>query len=172
MERTELGREITRVAHLTGGEFTLRSGLVTDTYFDKFRFTTDPVLLREVAAGLAGLLPADTEVLAGLELGGVPLAAALALHTGLPATYVRKARKTYGTAKLAEGDEIGGKRVVIIEDVVTTGGQVVLSAADLRAEGAAVTAALCVIDRETGGAESLAEAGLELCSLFRISDLT
>jgi len=97
---------------------------MSSKYFDKFLFESDPVLLDAVAAHLVELLPPPTEVLAGLELGGVPVATALSLRTGLPVAFVRKAAKTYGTAKLAEGIDLAGRRVVVIEDVVTTGGQV------------------------------------------------
>jgi len=115
-------------------------------------------------------IPADTEVLAGLELGGVPVATALSLSTGVPTAFVRKEAKTYGTAKLAEGAEIAGRRVLIVEDIVTTGGQVVLSARDLRERGAILLGALCVIDR-SGGAHQLAGENVELISLFTADDL-
>ena len=158
------------ISHLTG-RFTLRSGQVTDEYFDKFRFTADPALLGSIADAMATLLAPEIQGLAGLELGGVPVAAALALRTGVPATYVRKARKAYGTQKIAEGGDIAGRRVVVIEDVVSTGGQIVLSTADLRAEGAFVTTALTVIDREMGGSEALAAIGVELRTLFTMGEL-
>lgn len=165
MEHQALARRIVAVAQLSG-EFVLRSGLTAGTYFDKYQFESDPELLRAVAEQLAPSLPADTEILAGLELGGVPIATALSLHTGLPAVFVRKKAKEYGTAKLAEGPPISGKRLTIVEDVITTGGQVVISADDVRRLGAEVTTAVCVIDREQGGAEALAEGGIELRSLF------
>ena len=110
------------------GSFTLRSGSVSDRYFDKYLFACDPVLLSELAERLVPLIPTGTEVLAGLELGGVPVATALSLASGIPAAFVRKEAKAYGTAKLAEGAPVEGRRVVIVEDVVTTGGQVALSA--------------------------------------------
>lgn len=152
------------------GSFTLRSGQVTDTYFDKYLFESDPGLLRLIAAAASALVPSDTEVLAGLELGGVPVATALSLVTGLPAVFVRKEAKEYGTAKLAEGCEIDGRRVLIVEDVVTTGGQVILSAAELRQRGAQLVGALCVIDRSSGS-HRLADAELDLISLFTAADL-
>ena len=164
-----LARRVGEACRLTG-TFTLRSGQVSTTYFDKYLFEADPQLLREVAAAAVPLIPPGTEVLAGLELGGVPVATALSLATGLPAAFVRKEAKQYGTAKLAEGAEIAGRRVLIVEDIVTTGGQVVLSARDLRERGATLVGALCVIDR-SGGAHKLAEADLDLISLFTAADL-
>ena len=164
-----LARRVGEACRLTG-TFTLRSGQVSTTYFDKYLFEADPQLLREVAAAAVGLIPPGTEVLAGLELGGVPVATALSLATGLPAAFVRKEAKKYGTAKLAEGAEIAGRRVLIVEDIVTTGGQVVLSARDLRGRGATLVGALCVIDR-SNGSHQLAAEDLELISLFTATDL-
>ncbi len=105
------------------------------------------------------LIPPRTEVLAGLELGGVPVATALGLRTGLPIAFVRKAAKTYGTARLAEGASIEGRRVLVVEDVITTGGQVVESSLALRDLGARVLDVLCVIDRSDGPSTAIEEAG-------------
>ena len=109
--------------------------------------------------------------MAGLELGGVPIATAVSLHTGIVAAFVRKKAKDYGTCKIAEGAELKGKKIVIVEDVVTSGGQVVLSAKDLREHGAEILCAVCVIDRESGGKEALAKEGIELKPLFTMSQL-
>lgn len=171
MDREELARAIYERAHLTG-EFTLRSGVVSHEYFDKYLFEADPDMLREIAEALAPLVPPETEALAGLELGGVPLATMLAQRTGLPVVFVRKEAKPYGTCRLAEGGDIHGRRLTVIEDVVTSGGQVVMSCNDLRAGDAIVETALCVIDREAGGREALAKNGVELRALFTMTELT
>ncbi|MGE0529607.1 MAG: orotate phosphoribosyltransferase [Bdellovibrionales bacterium] len=166
MSPTELAQSIFNIAHLKG-EFKLRSGLTSNEYFDKYRFEAQPHLLRAIAAEMKQLIPEGTEVLAGLEMGGIPVATALSLETGLPAVFVRKKAKSYGTCRVAEGlESLRDKRVCIIEDVVTTGGQVVLSAEDLRKEGARIRDVLCVISRQQGGEENLRQAGLELKSLF------
>jgi orotate phosphoribosyltransferase len=144
---------------------------VSNQYFDKYRFESQPLLLRGIADALSGLVPADTEMLAGLELGGVPLATVLSQVTGLPAVFARKAPKSYGTGRLAEGAEIAGRRLLVVEDVVTSGGQVLESTEALRRLGGEVAAALCVIDREAGGVGALRAAGVELHSLFRMSDI-
>jgi orotate phosphoribosyltransferase len=157
-------------AHLVG-EFRLRSGAVSTEYFDKYQFEADPVLLRAIAERMATMLPEGINVLAGLELGGVPLATMLSQVTGLPTTFVRKQAKTYGTCRLAEGADIVGRHLVVIEDVITSGGQVLASCQELRALGADVLRVLCVIDREQGGRERLREAGLELDALFTMSAL-
>lgn len=170
MDRHALATAVYAHAHLTG-EFLLRSGAVSHEYFDKYRFEAEPELLRALAAALAPLVPEDTEVLAGLELGGVPLAVMLSQVTGIPTAFVRKQSKPYGTRRLAEGADVDGKRVLVVEDVVTSGGQVVLSTVDLRAAGAEVEHALCVIDREAGGADALAVSGMALRSLFTMTEL-
>ncbi|MER5941963.1 orotate phosphoribosyltransferase [Streptomyces sp. NPDC001928] len=170
MTHSDLARRIHAVSHLTG-TFSLRSGRTATEYFDKYRFEGDPVLLDEIARAMAPLVPAGIEVLAGLEMGGIPVVTALGRHTGLPCAFVRKQAKPYGTCRLAEGSEVAGRRVLVVEDVVTSGGQIVLSTAELRALGADINAALCVIDREQGGAEALAAEGIELISLLTATDL-
>lgn len=171
MQRRELAQAILKIAHLTG-EFKLRSGLISNEYFDKYRFESQPHLLREIAAQMKALIPAGTEVLAGLEMGGIPVATALSLETGLPAVFVRKSAKSYGTSRIAEGlESLKGKNVCIIEDVITTGGQVVLSAEDLRKEGALIKNVICVISRQQGGEANLEKAGLNMLSLFTQAEL-
>ena len=171
MTRDELARRIFDVSHLVG-EFVLRSGQTSTEYFDKYRFESDPQLVRAIGDALAPLVPPNTDALAGLELGGVPLATVLSQVTGLPAVFVRKEAKAYGTCQLAEGTDIDGLRLTVVEDVVTSGGQVVTSCGDLRDRGATVEHALCVIDRESGGPAALAGIGVELRALFRMSELT
>jgi orotate phosphoribosyltransferase len=166
----DLARRVHQAAHLTG-TFRLRSGQTSTEYFDKYLFEADPGLLLEIAQRLAPLVPAGTEALAGLELGGVPVATVLSQVTGLPALFVRKQAKEYGTCRLAEGGEAAGRRLLVVEDVVTTGGQVLESCAELRALGAEVDTVVCVIDREAGGVEAFAAVGLELRALFTMSEL-
>ncbi|MEQ1761475.1 MAG: phosphoribosyltransferase family protein [Vicinamibacterales bacterium] len=170
MNRDELAADVFRVAHLTG-EFRLRSGTVSHDYFDKYRFESEPRLLAAIADALVPLIPAGGQVLAGLELGGIPVATALSRATGLPAAFVRKAAKTYGTCQLAEGAAIDGRSVVIVEDVVTSGGQLIESAKALRILGAVVTDAVCVIDREANAVALLAAEGIRLHALFKMSEL-
>lgn len=165
-----LARRIHDASHLTG-EFTLRSGAVSNEYFDKYRFESDPALLRAIAESMAALVPAGIDALAGLELGGVPLATMLSQVTGLPALFVRKEAKAYGTCKLAEGGDVEGARLLIVEDVVTSGGAVLDAARELRERGAKLERVVCVIDRESGGAGNLAADGLVLYALFTMTEL-
>lgn len=165
-----LAKKVADVARLRG-IFRLRSGATSSEYFDKYRFEADPAILRQVAEHLARWLPADYDVLAGLEMGGIPIATMLAQVTGKPALFVRKKAKEYGTCKFAEGGEVRGRRLLIVEDVVTSGGQVIESVAALRGEGAIIKDVACVIDRGTGGRENLRKVGLALVSLFSMEDL-
>jgi orotate phosphoribosyltransferase len=176
----EVGMADVSIAELAGrvdavcrirGRFVLRSGRVTDEYFDKYQFEADPVLLDDIAARMAGLVPDGVDVLAGLEMGGIAVVAALGRHTGLPCAFVRKAAKSYGTARLAEGADVAGRAVLVVEDVVTSGGQIAISTKELRAMGARVDHALCVIDREEGGAAALAAEGIALRALLTRADL-
>ncbi|MYW05224.1 orotate phosphoribosyltransferase [Streptomyces sp. SID3343] len=170
MKHADLAQRIDHACRLTG-DFVLRSGRRADEYFDKYRLEADPVLLDAVAEAMAPLVPAGIEVLAGLEMGGIPVVTALGRHTGLPCAFVRKRAKPYGTRRLAEGADVVGRRVLVIEDVVTSGGQIVLSTAELRSLGADVRAALCVIDREEGGAAALAAERIDLRALLTATDL-
>lgn len=151
------------------GRFTLRSGQVADEYFDKYLFESDPALLGRIAEEMARLVPEETELLGGLELGGVPLATAISARTSHPAVFVRKRAKQYGTCKLAEGPDVRSRRVTLIEDVITTGGAVRDAATALREAGAEVSVVICAIDRSTG--DPLADAGLEVRSVMTKADL-
>ncbi len=170
MNRSELARKIHDASNLQGS-FVLRSGAVASEYFDKYLFESDPQLLRAIAEAMLPLLPPDADALAGLELGGVPLATVLSQLSGLPLLSVRKKAKDYGTMRLAEGGEVAGRRLVVIEDVVTSGGQVVISTGDLRRLGASIDTAVCVIDRQAGGTEALAAERVELRALFTMAEL-
>ena len=164
-----LERAVYDTCHLTGA-FTLRSGQVAIEYFDKYLFESDPNLIRRVAEAMVELLP-DCDVLGGMEMGGIPIVAVMSQITGLPAVFVRKTPKEYGTRKAAEGVPVAGRRVVAIEDVVTTAGALVNGCLLLREAGATVDTAVCAIDREQGGPENLAAVGVALRPALRRTDL-
>lgn len=170
MNNSQLAAAIYKKSYITG-KFLLRSGVIANEYFDKYLFESDPVLLKEIALAMQHLIPNDIDGLAGLELGGIPLVTMLSQLTDLPALFVRKEAKQYGTCKLAEGGEIKNKKLLIVEDVVTSGGQIILSSQDLQALGGIVKGAICVIDREQGGLAKLQAKGIELKSLFKMSTL-
>jgi orotate phosphoribosyltransferase len=153
------------------GSFRLRSGQVATHYFDKYRFEGDPVLLREVASGMLRLTPAETEVFADLELGGVPIATAMALQAELPVVFVRKQAKAYGTGKAVEGQATCGRRVLIVEDVITTGGAAADAVELLLAEGASVVGVVCAIWRGEGRAGIAGLPDIPVWPLFTDADL-
>ena len=120
---------------------------------------------------MRGLVPAGTELLGGLELGGVPIATVLSVRTGLPALFVRKQAKEYGTCKFAEGPDVAGRRVTLVEDVITTGGAVRDATRALRAAGAVVEMVLCAIDRSPEGSNPLEDVGLEVRAVLTKAEL-
>jgi orotate phosphoribosyltransferase len=165
-----LARDVNDRCRLTG-EFTLRSGQQATEYFDKYLFESDPRLLSRVVDALIPLLPDDTELLGGLELGGVPIATVLSGRTGLPVLFVRKRAKEYGTCKLAEGPDVTGRRVTLVEDVITTGGAVRDAARALREAGAVVDVVVCAIDRSPEGEQPLGDAGLAVRAVLTKAEL-
>jgi orotate phosphoribosyltransferase len=156
-----LAADVDACCRLTG-EFTLRSGQVSSEYFDKYLFEAQPELLARVARQMVPLLPEGTELLGGLELGGVPIATLVSSLTGTPALFVRKQAKEYGTCKLAEGPDVAGRRVTLVEDVITTGGAVRDATRALREAGAVVEVVVCAIDRSPERENPLADVGLEV----------
>jgi len=170
MTKNELAKKIFETAYITG-VFTLRSGQVSNEYFDKYLFEARPDLLTEIAVVSEPLIPAGADVLAGLDMGGIPIATALSVKTGIPCAFVRKKAKEYGTCKLAEGADIDGKSVCVVEDVVTTGGQIIESVKELRARGAIVNTVICVILRDEKAVSVLAAEQLELKAAFTMEEL-
>jgi orotate phosphoribosyltransferase len=171
--RDELGALLVERAYLEG-DFLLRSGRRSRYYLDKYRFETEPRLLAGLGRELAALVRehgGDPELLGGPELGAVPLAAAVSIESGLPFVIVRKAAKDYGTGNRLEGVFAPGQRVCVVEDVVTSGGALLSAVEALRAAELDVSAAICVVDREEGGADAIAAAGVSFIALFTSSQL-
>jgi orotate phosphoribosyltransferase len=161
-----LGRDLVQTAVLRG-DFLLRSGARSSYYIDKYLFTTQPALLRRIAVALSSFVPSGIQRLAGPVLGAVPLVTALSLETGLPMVIVRTDKpKDYGTSKQIEGALVSGERVLLVEDVVTTGGAALAAVDELRVAGAEVVGALVVVDREQGGPEAFAARGVPFRALF------
>ena len=165
-----LAGDVDACCRLTG-RFTLRSGQEATEYFDKYLFEAEPALLARVVDQMVDLVPDGTELLGGLELGGVPIATVLSARTSLPALFVRKQAKEYGTCKLAEGPEVSGRRVTLVEDVITTGGAVRDATRALREAGAVVETVVCAIDRSPEGENPLADVGLEVRSVLTKAQL-
>lgn len=165
MQDSELIKRICDAA-LLRGTFTLRSGRVSNYYLDKYLFETQPDILAELGRRFAAHVDGAVDRLAGAELGGIPLVTAAALATGKPSVLIRNQKKDYGTARQIEGKLEKGDRVLIVEDVVTSGGQVLEGARVLGELGAEVVKIVAVIDREEGGRAAIEAAGYRFASLF------
>jgi len=163
-----LAEEIYYQSKLSGC-FTLRSGKTSDIYFDKYQFEAIPDLLLKIAYKMKRLIPSDTEILAGLEMGGIPLVTILSQLTGLNCAFIRTKPKEYGTCRYIEGAELINRNVLLIEDIVSSGGAVINSTKMLRNDGIIISEVLCVIDRETGGYDNLQKIGVKLISLYKQS---
>jgi orotate phosphoribosyltransferase len=169
----ELRSAIRECAYLEG-DFVLRSGRRSRFYLDKYRFSTHPELLEAIGARLAELVsqaePSAVR-LAAPELGAVPLAAAASLVSRLPFLIVRAEAKSYGTGNRLEGVYTAGERVCLVEDIVTSGGAAVEAVQAVREAGLECQAAVCVVDREEGGADALARVAVRLWPLFRAAEI-
>ena len=173
MTHEELGTLLVERA-LLEGDFVLRSGRRSSWYLDKYRFETEPEILRALGEALAEAAreyEPEAVRLAGPALGAVALAAAAAMASGVPFIIVRGETKEYGTAKRIEGPFEAGELVCLLEDVVTSGGALADAVSAVRDEGLVVRNAICVVDREEGGSDALARLGVRLRPLFRASEL-
>ena len=170
MDRTELARMIKSAAYLEG-EFTLRSGRKSNYYLDKYRFETQPAILKALGELFAEHVAATTTLIAGAELGGVALAAATSMVSGRPFIIVRNAKKGYGTGNQFEGVLTEGDGVLLVEDIATTGGQVLEAAQAISESGGRVERIVAVIDRQEGARENIESAGYAFASLFTVADL-
>lgn len=170
VDRAALARRIAESA-LLRGTFTLRSGRTSSYYLDKYLFSTRPEILRDLGVLFAARIPAGTMRLAGAELGGIPLVSSTSLASGLPCIFVRNSKKDYGTAKQLEGEVQAADRVVLIEDVATTGGQALEAAKVLTDAGAVVTHVFATIDRLEGARENVERMGISFDAIFTVRDL-
>lgn len=171
LDRYQILEELKETA-LLHGEFKLRSGQISNYYLDKYRFESQPVLLAKVAELLLDILPPAKEFdrLAGVELGGIPLVTAVSLATGKPSLFVRAKSKEYGTEKHIEGIFNPEERVVLVEDIVTTGGAALEGVKTLQEANLKVISVCAVLNREAGGAEKFAELGVPFFALFTKSE--
>jgi orotate phosphoribosyltransferase len=170
MNRDELAKRIAEVS-LLRGEFTLRSGRKSNYYLDKYLFETQPDILRALGELFAKHAGPQVDRIAGAELGAVALAVAAGMATGKPFLFIRNQKKDYGTSKLLEGTLKAGETVLIVEDVLTTGGQVLEAAKTLKDAGAKVDKIVAVIDRLEGARANIEAAGYTFESLFTTKDL-
>jgi orotate phosphoribosyltransferase len=173
MSDAELGNALAAAAYLEG-DFVLRSGKRSRYYLDKYRFETRPDLLSALGERIAATVrehEPEAARLAAPVLGGVVLAASASLVSGLPFLMIRDAAKEYGTANRIEGPFEPGETVCLVEDIVTSGGALIEAIEAVRGAGLVVRTAVCVVDREEGGADALARHAVRLRPLFRVKDL-
>ena len=170
MTREDLAARIAEVA-LLKGEFTLRSGRTSHYYLDKYLFSTQPDILEALGKLFAERLGDGVNKLAGAELGGIPLVTVASLASGLPCVFIRNQKKDYGTAKQLEGKLGEGDQVALLEDVCTTGGQILEAAKVIEAQGAKISKIIGTIDREEGARENIEGAGYTFEALFTKTDL-
>ena len=170
MTDQELIKRIVEAA-LLRGEFTLRSGRKSNYYLDKYLFETQPDILAALGDRLAKHVDEGVDRLAGAELGGIPLVSAASMASGKPSVLIRNQKKEYGTNKQLEGRLEKGDRVLLIEDVVTTGGQILEAAKVIAGNGASVVGVVAVVDRMEGAREHIENAGFVFKSLLTSADL-
>ena len=169
LDRKRLARRIGEVAALRGA-FTLRSGTTSSRDFDKYLFEADP-LLHQIARSLAELLPGGLDILAGVELGGIALLTMVSHVSQRPARFVREQGKGHGSKRLIEGGPVEALRVVVIEDVLSTGESAAQACQALQTAGAHVVGVLCVIDREEGAGERLARLDIDIKALYSAREI-
>ena len=170
MTKEELTRRIKETAYLEG-DFVLRSGKKSKYYLDKYLFETCPDILKALGEEFAQYITDDVTLIAGAELGGVALAAATAMSADKNWIIVRNSKKGYGTSKMVEGVLKPGDVVLLVEDIATTGGQVIEAAKIITEAGAKVERIVCVIDRKQGAEENITRAGFTFESIITKDDL-
>ena len=171
---TKLADSLKSCGAIKFGEFTLASGKKSNYYVDIKKASTNPVILKQIAESISDVLKTQSipvDYIGGVALGGVPMAVAVSLETGLPLVIIRKETKDYGTKGQIVGDIEKGASVVLVEDVATTGGSVLKAIETLRDEGITVRHVIVVVDREEGAGSNLADASVELIPLVKISDI-
>lgn len=169
MSRTDIAALIESCGAIKHGKFKLSNGSLTDYYIDKYVFETQPEVLREISEAIAEEISwNDIDVVAGPELGAVPLVTAISLRSEIPAAFIRKGEKHYGTQARVEGEIRKGQRVAIVEDVTTTGATILDTANLVQEVGGVVERLFVVVDRNEGAVENVREAGYELEYLTQV----
>ncbi|MFQ5964453.1 MAG: orotate phosphoribosyltransferase [Candidatus Scalinduaceae bacterium] len=170
MRLKQLGKEIVETSYIEGN-FILSSGRRSKYIFDKYAFETRPIILEAIAKKMIKMISGNITKIAGMELGGVPLATAISIKKKLPFVIVRKGKKGYGIDRMIEGHINNKDKVVLIEDIATTGKQALLAAKIIERAGASVLKIIYVIDREEGARKKIENKGYKFESLFTKSDL-
>ncbi len=170
MYKEELIRLLKECGAIQFGRFVLTSGAVSDYYIDVKKASTNPTVLKKIAESMAEYAK-GYDFIAGMELGAVPIVVALSLETNVPYVIVRKEKREHGTGKQIEGADVKDKKVLIVEDVTTSGGSVVKTVKILRENKAKVDEVLVVVDREGGTEEKLHSLDISFIPLLSVSDI-
>lgn len=170
MKKDTLIQQLKECGAIKFGRFVLTSGAISDYYIDIKKASTDPKILKIIAQEMS-IYTKGYDLLAGMELGAVPLVVALSLETQIPYVIIRKEKREHGTGKQIEGGDVKGKSVLIIEDVTTSGGSVIKTIQILRENNAEVEKALVVVDRESGTREKLKKLEVEFIPLVSVSEI-
>jgi orotate phosphoribosyltransferase len=168
---SEIADRIKAAGAIKKGKFKLSNGSLTDYYIDKYVFETQPDVLEAITTQIAAQIDTDeVDVIAGPELGAVPLVTAVSLRTGIPCAFIRKGQKHYGTQARVEGTIEKGKQVAIVEDVTTTGNTIIETAQLVEEVGGVPTHLIVVVGRNDGAVENVEEAGFKLEYLVRVGE--
>ena len=170
MKKDLLIQQLKACGAIKFGRFVLTSGAISDYYIDIKKASTDPKILKLIAHEMSEYVK-GYDMLAGMELGAVPLVVALSLETEIPYVIIRKEKREHGTGKQIEGGDVNGKSVLVIEDVTTSGGSVVKTIQILRENNAEVEKVLTVVDRESGTREQLQKLEVEFIPLISVSEI-
>jgi len=170
MKKEKLIQQLKDCGAIKFGRFVLTSGALSDYYIDIKKASTEPKTLRLIAQEMSSYTK-GYDMLAGMELGAVPLVVALALETDIPYVIIRKEKREHSTGKQIEGGEVKGKSVLIVEDVTTSGGSVVKTIQILRENQAVVEKVLAVVDREAGAKETLKKLEVQFIPLVSVNEI-
>jgi len=170
MNKKELIELLKECQAIQFGRFVLTSGAISDYYIDIKKASTNPRILKKIAEAMAEY-KGKYDLLAGMELGAVPLVVALSLETNIPYVIIRKEKREHGTDKQIEGGDVKNKRVLIVEDVATSGGSIIKTVDILRNGEAKLDKVLVVVDRESGARQKIEEMGLDFVPLLTVSDI-
>ncbi|MEF8847636.1 MAG: orotate phosphoribosyltransferase [Candidatus Thermoplasmatota archaeon] len=170
MDKKKLVEQLKKCKAIKFGRFVLTSGAVSEYYIDIKKASTKPKILKKISKMMKPLAD-DCDLIAGMELGAVPLVTALSLQTNLPYVIIRKEKKGHGTGKQIEGEDVKGKKVLVIEDVTTSGGSSVKTINILRENDATVDRLIVVVDRESGAEKKIKNMDVEFKPLLTVSDI-
>jgi len=171
MEKNNLVEQLKSCGAIKYGHFVLTSGAVSDYYVDIKKASTNPIVLKTIASHMESIAMQDYDVIAGMELGAVPLIVALSLRTNIPFVIIRKEKRKHGTGKQIEGPSVTNKKVLIVEDVTTSGGSVVNTIQILRQNNAKLDKVITVVDRESGARKKIEQLDLQFIPLITVDDI-